>query len=169
MSCYLLICENYSLTQIENAFGRSYLSGLMTYRDAGIGPDDFPITVRDCLVAIQKAINAGWYDFNSFSSQKFEKMQKNGDLSWIVPNMIIAFPSPVTAGYGRVTAANNCSPKDFLPGFREANVGGVIRLNDKLYDYKPFEREGITVHGLEFPDGSNPSDHIIGRFVQMVD
>jgi cell division cycle 14 len=92
-------------------------------------------------------------------------MQTTGDLSWIVPNTIIAFPSPVTPGYGRVTAANNCQPRDLLNGFKEANVGGVIRLNEKLYDSRTFERENISVHSLEFPDGSNPSDSVIGRFV----
>ena len=96
-------------------------------------------------------------------------MQRNGDLSWIVPNKIIALPSPVTPGYGRVTHANNCQPRDFLTPFKECNIGAVIRLNEKLYDSRTFEREGITVHGLEFPDGGNPSDSIIARFVQIVD
>ena len=45
----------------------------------------------------------------------------------------------------------------------------MIRLNDLLYDKKPLERENIQVHGLEFPDGSNPSDQIIARFNDMAD
>jgi hypothetical protein len=45
------------------------LDGLMTYRDAGIGPDDFPISVQDCLRGLEKAIKLGWYRFDTFSSR----------------------------------------------------------------------------------------------------
>ena len=29
-----------------------------------------------------------------------------------------------------------------------------------MYDARDFENEGIKVHDLEYPDGSNPSDYI---------
>jgi cell division cycle 14 len=45
----------------------------------------------------------------------------------------------------------------------------VVRLNDRLYDPRPFEERGIKVHGLEFPDGSNPQDHIISKFMSIMD
>jgi hypothetical protein len=48
-------------------------------------------------------------------------------------------------------------------------VGGIIRLNDLLYDVKAFQRENVKVHGLEFPDGSNPSDQVIAKFNDMAD
>ena len=46
-------------------------------------------------------------------------------------------------------------------------VKGVIRLNDKLYPAKDFEREGIKVHEMEFPDGSCPNDNIIREFIDL--
>jgi cell division cycle 14 len=45
--------------------------------------------------------------------------------------------------------------------FFQAKVKGIIRLNDKLYEASEFEREGIKVHEMEFPDGSCPKDAII--------
>ena len=76
------------------------MDNLKTYRDAGIGPDDYPISVKDCVRALEKAIKAGWYSYSSFNTQKFDSMLRKGDLSWIVPGKIIAFPSPVSSGYG---------------------------------------------------------------------
>lgn len=77
------------------------MNNLITYRDAGNGPDDFPITVFDCLGAFAKAKEMGWYNHSSFSVTNFTKMLKNGDLSWIVPGKIIACPSPVSNGMGK--------------------------------------------------------------------
>jgi protein-tyrosine phosphatase len=37
----------------------------------------------------------------------------------------------------------------------------LIRLNSKLYNDNEFEKEGIKIYDLEYPDGSNPSDKII--------
>lgn len=45
--------------------------------------------------------------------------------------------------------------------FIDAKVKGIIRLNDKLYNAADFEREGIRVHEMEFPDGSCPKDCIV--------
>jgi len=49
--------------------------------------------------------------------------------------------------------------------FFQAKVKGIIRLNDKLYEASEFEREGIKVHEMEFPDGSCPKDAIISDFI----
>ena len=43
-------------------------------------------------------MNLGYYNFNSFSSERFEAMAKleNGDCSWIVPGKLIAFSGPLS-------------------------------------------------------------------------
>jgi len=94
-------------------------------------------------------------------------MQEQGDLSWIVPNKIIAFPSPVSAGFAR--AGRAWSPEFLVEIFEENNIGAVIRLNDRLYKEEVLEKEGIKVYDLEFPDGSCPSDDIITRFISIVE
>lgn len=37
-------------------------------------------------------------------------------------------------------------------------IGGVIRLNEPLYNEESFLKEGINVYDLEFLDGSCPND-----------
>ena len=97
-------------------------------------------------------------------------MLKNGDLSWVVPGAIIAFSSP-TGGYGRsfYSGAMGFSPDELIDSFVDMNVKGVIRLNDKLYEASHFEKNGVKVHEMEFPDGSCPKDHIIQDFVSLTD
>jgi protein-tyrosine phosphatase len=60
-------------------------------------------------------------------------------------------------------------PEILCSTFLDQKVGGIIRLNDKLYDPRTYESEGIFVHPLEFPDGSNPSFETIKRFTRLVD
>lgn len=49
MGAYLLVSQNWSISEVKEALGAAYLQSLKPFRDAGIGPDDFPITVVDCL------------------------------------------------------------------------------------------------------------------------
>ena len=107
----------------------------------------------------------GWYNFNRFNASEFENFLQCGDLSWVIPGQIIAFASP-TSGYHKFSSTN-IRPCDLMSLFFKSNVKGIIRLNDKLYDANDFEREGITVHEMEFPDGSCPKDAIIKDFVDL--
>ena len=58
---YLIISKSWSIKQIQDAFGASYLNSLRPFRDAGVGPDDFPLTVVDCLKGIERAVQLNWY------------------------------------------------------------------------------------------------------------
>ena len=40
----------------------------------------------------------------------------------------------------------------------------IIRLNDSLYDEAEFKQAGITIHDMEFPDGSCP-DNVRQKFI----
>ena len=42
-------------------------------------------------------------------------------------------------------------------------------MNESLYDARQFEKAGIAVYGLEFPDGSCPNDKVIQKFVEIVE
>lgn len=44
-----------------------------------------------------------------------------------------------------------------------------MRLNENLYDARLFERQGIRVFDMEFPDGSCPSDSVVKKFVDIMD
>ena len=53
--------------------------------------------------------------------------------------------------------------------FEQNNIGAVIRLNDRLYKEEVFEKEGVHVYDLEFPDGSCPNEDVITRFITIVE
>ena len=91
---------------------------------------------------------------------EFEELLKPYDLSWIVPDEVIAFSSPQDPLYcrGRSGYTNRVRSEDLIDDFKHCNVKGIVRLNDKLYDAKVYERQQIKVHEMEFPDGSCPED-----------
>ena len=72
MGSYLIISKKWSVDQVKEAFGASYLSRLRPFRDAGIGPDDFPLTVIDCLKGIDRAVKLNWYSEANFDCYGFE-------------------------------------------------------------------------------------------------
>lgn len=69
---YLIISKKWSISQIKDAFGSSYLNSLRPFRDAGVGPDDFPLTVLDCLKGMERANALKWYSKTNFNSREFE-------------------------------------------------------------------------------------------------
>ena len=97
-------------------------------------------------------------------------MLQQGDLSWVVPDQIIAFSSPQDPSYTRnMRVSNNTRPDHLIDQFLDMNVKGIIRLNDRLYDAGSFTRHSIQVHEMEFPDGSCPQDHIIRDFIALTE
>ena len=168
MGSYLIVAKKWTVKRVSDAFGTAYLNRLRPFRDAGVGADDFPLTVIDCLDGIQRAVQLNWYSKRGFNCSEFEQMLKHGDLSWIVPDEIIAFPSPQEVSYTRnLRVKNKWRPEDLVDDFKDLKVTGVIRLNDKLYDASSFQRQSIQVHEMEFPDGSCPEDRIIRDFIRL--
>ncbi|KAH7105285.1 tyrosine protein phosphatase [Auriculariales sp. MPI-PUGE-AT-0066] len=56
-----------------------------------------------------------------------------------------------------------------LDYFQRHNVKVVVRLNNALYDKGLFEERGIEHLELYFDDGSNPTDDIVRKFIQVSD
>jgi cell division cycle 14 len=71
---------------------------LTPYRDAAFNLNTFPMTTIDCIKAIYRASQLGYYSFDTFSSDRYESMSKleNGDCSWIIPGKFIAFSGPLS-------------------------------------------------------------------------
>ena len=71
MGTFLIVSKNWTISQIKDAFGNSYLNSLRAFRDAGVGPDDFPLTVIDCLKGMERAVALKFYSKISFDSREF--------------------------------------------------------------------------------------------------
>ncbi|XP_030061604.1 dual specificity protein phosphatase CDC14A isoform X2 [Microcaecilia unicolor] len=151
---------------------RALLSGsnppYLPFRDASFGNCTYNLTVLDCLQGIRKALQHGFFNFETFDVDEYEHYERveNGDFNWIVPGKFLAFSGPhpkskVENGYPLH------APEAYFPYFRKHNVTTIIRLNKKIYDAKRFTDAGFEHWDLFFVDGSTPSDSITQRFLTL--
>ena len=100
---------------------------------------------------------------------------ENGDMNWVVPGKFLAFAGPEDELYEKhaiIAIARGSQPFRFpqlIEYFKKTGVKTVIRLNNKMYDRKRFLDAGIDHMDLYFPDGTNPPDHILYRFLEIVE
>ncbi|TNN26596.1 Dual specificity protein phosphatase CDC14A [Liparis tanakae] len=143
-------------------------SSYLPFRDASFGNCTFNLTVLDCLQGIRKALQHGFFDFETFDVDEYEHYERveNGDLNWIVPGKFLAFSGP----HPKTKLENGYplhAPEAYFPYFRKHNVTTVVRLNKKIYDSKRFTDAGFDHFDLFFLDGSTPSDIITRRFLHI--
>ncbi|KAN0140188.1 Protein-tyrosine phosphatase-like protein [Lactarius tabidus] len=170
----------------------------LPFRDAGRGRSDFNLSIQDCLWGMYKAMQNGLCDLNEFDVNEYEFYEKveNGDWNWISPHFIaLASPmdpawiknqkdakgqaasagplsSPAKGAKQRELALQRKLPTPFqncLEYFEQHNVKIVIRLNNPLYDRQTFLDRGINHLELYFDDGTNPTDEIVRRFIDVSD
>ena len=171
----------------------------MPFRDAGRGRSDFNLSIQDCLWGMYKAMQNGLCDLNEFDISEYEFYEKveNGDWNWISPHFIaLASPmdpawiknqkdavkeqlsaagaliSPAKGIKQRELALQRKLPTPFqncIDYFEQHNIKIVVRLNNPLYDRQTFLDRGINHMELYFDDGTNPSDEIVRRFIDISD
>ncbi|XP_070687891.1 dual specificity protein phosphatase CDC14AB isoform X2 [Pempheris klunzingeri] len=155
----------------EEAY-RALISGsnasYLPFRDASFGNCTYSLTVLDCLQGIRKALQHGFFHFETFDVDEYEHYERveNGDLNWIVPGKFLAFSGP----HPKTKIENGYplhAPEAYFPYFRKHDVTTVIRLNKKIYDSKRFTDAGFDHCDLFFLDGSTPSDIITRRFLHI--
>jgi cell division cycle 14 len=140
----------------------------MGYRDASFGPSSYSLSLRDCVVSVEKAKRLKWLDFESFDPKEYQRMERVefGDLNWIIPGKLLAFCGPVSKA--RVTDGyHSHDPEFYLDYFAEKDIKTVVRLNKKMYDSSRFTRHGIQHHDLFFVDGSTPPDDVLHAFLEI--
>uniref|UniRef100_A0A4W5RL93 Cell division cycle 14Ab n=1 Tax=Hucho hucho TaxID=62062 RepID=A0A4W5RL93_9TELE len=155
----------------EEAY-RALISGsnasYLPFRDASFGNCTYNLTILDCLQGIWKALQHGFFDFETFDVDEYEHYERveNGDFNWIVPGKFLAFSGPhpkskIENGYPLH------APEAYFPYFRKHNITTVVRLNKKIYDAKRFTDAGFDHYDLFFVDGSTPNDVITRRFLHI--
>ncbi|XP_045426681.1 dual specificity protein phosphatase CDC14B isoform X7 [Pipistrellus kuhlii] len=167
IGCYMVIYlgktpeEAYSILMFGNT---TYIP----FRDAAYGSCNFFITLLDCFHAVKKAMQYGFFNFNSFKLDEYEHYEKaeNGDLNWIIPGRFIAFCGPhsrsrLESGYYQH------APESYIAYFKNHNVTTIIRLNKRMYNAKQFTNAGFDHYDLFFADGSIPTDAIVKEFLDI--
>ncbi|KAI5122128.1 hypothetical protein M0805_000776 [Coniferiporia weirii] len=147
----------------------------MPFRDAGRGFSDFNLSIQDCLWGMWKAMQNGLCDMNEFSVEDYEYYEKveNGDWNWITPSFI-AFASPVEHSWTKKASPTPArklasSFQNCLEYFEKHGVQLVVRLNNMLYDKQHFLDRGVRHEELYFDDGTNPTDEIVRKFINLAD
>ncbi|XP_037712183.1 dual specificity protein phosphatase CDC14A isoform X1 [Drosophila subpulchrella] len=137
--------------------------------DASYGPSSFKISLLDCLNAVHKGLQAGFFNFNDFDAEEYEYFERveNGDFNWIVPQKFIAFCGPHQKSKTLPNGYPCHAPERYFSYFRDNNVTTVIRLNAKVYHASSFENAGFDHKDLFFIDGSTPSDAIMKKFLSI--
>jgi protein-tyrosine phosphatase len=61
------------------------------------------------------------------------------------------------------------APDSYFSYFKAHNVTTIVRLNKRMYEARKFTDAGFEHRDLFFPDGSNPSENILRRFLTIAE
>jgi cell division cycle 14 len=138
------------------------------FRDASAEGSPFELYILDCLKGLQKAIHLGWFDYDTFDLNEYEKLTRveSGGLNWIIPKKLLAFSAPAAEGKPKDKAL---TPEQYSKIFRNLGVTTVVRLNKEHYDHCRFISSGLQFVDLYFLDGSVPPDEIVRQFLDIVE
>ena len=167
-ACFRLITMKLPSAEALRPFA-GILATLKPYRDASPFPSIYDLSVSACVCGIERAMQRGWYDPETFDPQSWSSRERieNGDMNWLIPNKLLAFASPYHTN--EVQGYRVCTPTDIVPVFRELGITNIVRLNNKTYEEQIFKDAGFNHTELFFPDGTCPPDDILLRFMELVD
>ena len=63
---------------------------------------------------------------------------------------------------------SNVNIESHVKDLLKFNVRHVCRASEPGYDTAPLTQAGIQVHELAFPDGDPPPEHVLAKFLQLV-
>ena len=134
MGAFQIIVLGRSAEDAWRAF--TNLSSFESFLDASFSHNSFKLPILYCLKAIENAIKYSWYNYDTFSIDDYENYAKfeNGDISWILPNKLLAFSSPNSGFYTEQNCSN--TTEKYCSIFSEIGVSAVIRLNMATYEAK---------------------------------
>eukprot|EP00747_Dinoflagellata_sp_TGD_P169602 gnl/TRDRNA2_/TRDRNA2_198967_c0_seq1.p1 gnl/TRDRNA2_/TRDRNA2_198967_c0~~gnl/TRDRNA2_/TRDRNA2_198967_c0_seq1.p1 ORF type:complete len:179 (-),score=32.67 gnl/TRDRNA2_/TRDRNA2_198967_c0_seq1:64-600(-) len=65
-------------------------------------------------------------------------------------------------------APNDANSAQYVQELKEFGVTDVVRTCEPTYSPTNFEKEGIQVHEMMFPDGAPPPDETIAAWVELI-
>ncbi|XP_050530021.1 dual specificity protein phosphatase CDC14C isoform X2 [Daktulosphaira vitifoliae] len=112
---YMIIEHNWTAYQTYMSLSQNRSYQFIEFRDAScLKQTEYYISIEDCLNALYKAKWYGFFNFNDFDLEEYEKYEtvKDGDINWIVPGSLLAFSSPHSRDYidkYNQNALSNCN------------------------------------------------------------
>lgn len=98
MAMFMVCVLNRQSQDIQQNIINKISPPLTPFRDACMGPCSYGVTVLDIMRACERAMKNQLFQLNTFKYDDyyFYSQVENGDLTWIIPNKIIAFAGPVS-------------------------------------------------------------------------
>ncbi len=142
---------------------------LTPFRDAAFALNTWPLFVLDCCRSFRRAYLCGHHDYKTYDMEKYEFMSQlhNGDMCWIVPGKLMAFSGPLAKRKELASGKYTMIPEDYIQPFKKHNIKCVVRFNNKCYDKRIFEKNGIRHVDLFYEDGGNPTEQILQGFLRL--
>ena len=165
----------------EEIWGKFQCLDLQPYRAGNDHFVDSSPNLIDCWTALQHGIFLKWIAlptsagiWGSIDVDEYDHYASlyNGDLVQVIPNKLVAFPSPVDLPTGhsfRDNKGHRCfSPEYFAEIFSDMGVRDVIALQGPDYDTTAFRSAGIACHRVHVP-GALPDRAAATEFLRIVD
>jgi cell division cycle 14 len=166
MGAYQIIRMDKSADEAWDCFLNT--TRFIPFRDASAEGSPFELYILDCLKGLEKAMQLGWFDFENFDLDEYERLTRveSGGLNWIIPRKLLAFSAPAADGKPKDKAL---PPEQLGQIFKNLGVTTVIRLNKEHYDHTRFTSMGLQFIDLYFLDGSVPPDDILNQFLDIAE
>jgi len=163
MGTYLVLVLEYTVEQAMSVFeamGKNLFRG---FRDASPTPNNFRLSLRDCLHAVEVAVRQQVFDLKSFDLEHYIKMDEPSeyDIHRVCPKCVV-FRGPDVVGTGVRTCARYASV------LKDLGVTAVVRLNEKeSYAADDMVNAGMRHYDLEFPVNTFPTSAIVDEFFEI--
>ncbi|TMW67377.1 hypothetical protein Poli38472_012493 [Pythium oligandrum] len=164
LGCWAVLFQGMSAAKAFEPFERMRFP---PFHDATPGVCTFQLTILDCLMGLEKALQSNYISPKTFDLHEYQHFERveNGDLTWVSPKFI-AFAGPHN-NYSRTPQGHvMLTPEHYIPYFKKRNVTLVVRLNEKQYDEKKFLSAGIDHLDLIYPDGTNAPMPVLMKFIE---
>lgn len=136
---------------------------VIDYRTEGEGTCDHKVSIRECLLGLQMALN----HLPSLKLEEFDvedllwmEQPQNGDLNWIIPGKLLALAGPT---------AHNWPISKFIDYAAKNSIGSMVRLNRAHYPAEEVTKAGIEHIEMFMHDGTNPTPQNVRDFIELVE
>jgi len=169
LSSFLLLEHGFSPDEAATIFCAVPNDMIVPFRDATNAPSTFPLSVRDCLGALKRAVQLGWLKIDAFDVDEYLQLDDpcSADMHRVCPNLFAC----------RAPAEDDADDDEYtipvdsqLVQFRRLGVHKLVHLNtgcstDHHRMKEVLERGGVR-HCDLFSDDATPSDALVVEFLR---
>ncbi len=179
LGAYMIMCLSATPEEVFNALA-PLEERLLSFRDVSPGPQNFHLSIKDCLSGLWRGKSLGWADFaeDEFDLEEYEQLDDpaNADLHEVVKGKFIAMRGPKDLGAD--AAASWCDGsaggRDFSAAhyaeiLAQFDVQAVVRLNAPEYPPDGLHASDIAVVDMPFADCTAPPPAVVARFLMLAE